>query len=81
MPPGSPHYVSRNDPRALTSTMASDPGERERDQEEGAAQTEAVVPPVPSLPPVQFWLPGFPVYRVNGRSMSVEDDYSKDDGR
>jgi hypothetical protein len=58
--------------------MASDPGEereREREQEDGGAQqTEAVVPPAPPLPPVQFWLPGFPAYRVNGRNMSAEDD-------
>ncbi|KAH9995293.1 hypothetical protein BJV77DRAFT_1066374 [Russula vinacea] len=63
---GSPERVASPEPipvmprgsRALTSTMASsNAGERE-DGGDGA-QAEAVVPPAPPLPPVQFWLPAF----------------------
>ena len=61
--------------------MASDPGEREH--EDGGTQAEAVVPPAPPLPPVQFWLPGFPAYKINqARSgRSAEDDHSEDGRR
>jgi hypothetical protein len=62
--------------------MASDQGEREDDGNgnDGPAQEDAVIPPAPPLPPVQFWLPGFPAYKINlgrsGRSASAstEDD-------
>ena len=87
---GSPERVASPEPipvmprgsRALTSTMASsNAGERE-DGGDGA-RAEAVVPPAPPLPPVQFWLPGFPAYkmsqaRTDGRSAS---EHSEDDRR
>ncbi|KAF8497842.1 hypothetical protein F5888DRAFT_1695905 [Russula emetica] len=80
--PVMPHGTSYNVPGALTSTMASDQGEREDGGkgDDGCAQEDAVVPPAPPLPPVQFWLPGFPAYKMNlGRSggsvsASTEDD-------
>ena len=80
--PVMPHGTSYNVPGALTSTMASDQGEREEggNGNDGRAQEDAVVPPAPPLPPVQFWLPGFPAYKMNlgrsGRSVSAstEDD-------
>ncbi len=43
-------------------------------------QQDTVVSPAPPLPPVQFWLPGFPAYKMNlccsGRDVSgsTEDD-------
>jgi hypothetical protein len=73
MPPRSPHYISRND-----LPMASEL--REQEQEDSGAQTDAVVPPVLPFPPVQSWLSGFSVYRVNGRSTSTDDNNSKGDG-
>jgi hypothetical protein len=70
-----PRGTSHNVPGALTSTMASDHGEREDAGNDGHAQEDTVVPPAPSLPPVQFWLPGFPAYKMNlgrsGRSVSA----------
>lgn len=80
--PVMPRGTSYNVPGALTSTMASDRGEREDggNGNDGHAQEDAVVPPAPPLPPVQFWLPGFPAYKMNlgrsGRSVSasMEDD-------
>jgi hypothetical protein len=80
--PVMPHGTSHKVPGALTSTMASDQGEREDDGNgnDGPAQEDAVIPPAPPLPPVQFWLPGFPAYKMNlgrfGRSAgaSTEDD-------
>jgi hypothetical protein len=80
--PVMPRGTSYNVPGALTSTMASEQGEREDggNGNDGHAQEDAVVPPAPPLPPVQFWLPGFPAYKMNlgrsGRSVSAstEDD-------
>jgi hypothetical protein len=80
--PVMPHGTAYNVPGALTSTMASDQGEREDggNGNDDHAQEDAVVPPAPPLPPVQFWLPGFPAYKMNlgrpGRnvSASTEDD-------
>ena len=69
--PVMPHGTSYNVPGALTSTMASDQGEREDggNGNDDRAPEDAVVPPAPPLPPVQFWLPGFPAYKMNlGRS-------------
>ena len=62
--------------------MASDQDERDDDGNDGRAQEEAVLPAAPPLPPVQFWLPGFPAYKINlersGRSAGAR---SKDDRR
>ncbi|KAH9960364.1 hypothetical protein BGW80DRAFT_932691 [Lactifluus volemus] len=46
--------------------MASDAdiGEREYG-EDGRRRPTEVVPPTPLLPPVQFWLPGYPAYKLN----------------
>jgi len=44
-----------------TSTMASDAG----DHRDGAEPAETVVPPASPLPPVQFWLPGYPAYKLD----------------
>jgi hypothetical protein len=72
-----------------TLTMASDAGEREGDERrpetggEGGTPTEAVVPPAAPLPPVQFWLPGFPAYKMEqARSEQASAaDRSEDDRR
>ena len=45
-----------------------------------------VVPPAPPLPPVQFWLPGFPAYKMSqarsGRSANAaKDDHSEKEER
>ena len=78
--PVMPRGTSYNVPGALTSTMASDQGEREDGGNDGRTQEDALVPPAAPLPPVQFWLPGFPAYQINlgrsGRSVNVskEDD-------
>lgn len=77
MPRGSPYNA--------TMTLASDAGGgRERDggggEGEGggaaaaAAGEEAVVPPAPPLPPVQFWLPGFPAYKASVAGHSGDDN-------
>ncbi|KAH9960367.1 hypothetical protein BGW80DRAFT_1464286 [Lactifluus volemus] len=42
----------------------ADIGEREYG-EDGGRRPSKVVPPVPLLPPVQFWLPGYPAYKLN----------------
>jgi hypothetical protein len=82
--PVMPHGTSHKVPGALTSTMASDQGERDDggNGNDDRAQEDAVVPPAPPLPPVQFWLPGFPAYKMNlgrsGRSVSAS---TKDDRR
>jgi len=62
-------------------TMASGAaGDREHDDggsEGGAASPvtkEAVVPPGPPLPPVQFWLAGFPAYKASVAGHSSGDD-------
>ena len=86
MPRGSPPKV----PGALPSTMASTiPGEREHEDggDDGGAgtQAETVVPSAPPLPPVQFWLPGFPAYKMSqarsGRSANAAKDDHSEDGR
>jgi len=41
--------------------MVSDAG----DHEDRGDPAEAVVPPAPPLPPVQFWLPGYPAYKLD----------------
>jgi hypothetical protein len=84
---GSPERAASPEPipvmprgsRALTSTMAS--SNHGDGGDDGGAQAEAVVPPAPPLPPVQFWLPGFPAYKMNqapsgrrGASEHSEDD-------
>ena len=77
-----PHGTSYNVPGALTSTMASDKGEREDGGDDDRAQEDAVVPPEPPLPPVQFWLPGFPAYKMNlGRSGKNASATTEDDRR
>jgi hypothetical protein len=56
-----------NDPLLIptsTPTMASDADVGEREHGEDGGTTE-VVPPAPPLPPVQFWLPGYPAYKSN----------------
>jgi len=63
-------------------TLASDAGDgRDRDGggEGGAAAAgaEAVVPPAPPLPPVQFWLPGFPAYKMSVAGHSSGDDHDR----
>lgn len=84
MPRGSPVNV----PGALPPTTASTiPGECEHEHggDDGGAgtQAETVVPPAPPLPPVQFWLPGFPAYKINqARSgRSAKGDHSEDNDR
>ncbi len=80
--PVMPHGTSHNVPGTLTSTMASDQGEREDGGGDGRAQEDAVVPPAPPLPPVQFWLPGFPAYKMNqGRSGRNASSSTADGGR
>jgi len=74
MPRGSPYNA--------TMTLASDAGGRERDGggEAGAAAAaaaEAVVPPALPLPPVQFWLPGFPAYKASAVGRSSGDDHDR----
>jgi hypothetical protein len=64
--------------------MASEQGEREDggNGNDGHAQEDAVVPPAPPLPPVQFWLPGFPAYKMNlGRSRRSVSASTEDDRR
>ncbi|KAH9162830.1 hypothetical protein EDB89DRAFT_2079351 [Lactarius sanguifluus] len=58
MPRGPPYGQG---PLIPTSTLASDPS----DHEEGGDTAEAVVPPAAPLPPVQFWLPGYPAYKLD----------------
>ncbi|KAH9058165.1 hypothetical protein EDB87DRAFT_956070 [Lactarius vividus] len=58
--PRGPPYGQGPRPLIPTSTLASDPG----DHEEGVDDAEAVVPPAAPLPPVQFWLPGYPAYKL-----------------
>ena len=58
-------------------------GEREHgDGDKGGAHAEAVVPPAPPLPPVQFWLPGFPAYKMDlarsGRAGASAADHSEE---
>ena len=80
--PVMPHGTSYNVPGALTSTMASDKGEREDGGNDDRGQEDAVVPPAPPLPPVQFWLPGFPAYKMNlGRSGKNASATTEDDRR
>ncbi|KAI9449287.1 hypothetical protein BJY52DRAFT_1308167 [Lactarius psammicola] len=59
--PRGPPYGQGPRPLIPTSTMVSDAG----DHEEGGDTAEAVVPPAAPLPPVQFWLPGYPAYKLN----------------
>jgi len=55
-------------------------GGRERDDSGGeggaaaAVAEEGVVPPAPPLPPVQFWLAGFPAYKASMAGHSSGDD-------
>jgi len=67
MPRGSPYNA--------TMTLASDAGGEGGGADAGAAATEeAVVPPAPPLPPVQFWLPGFPAYKATVAGHSGDGD-------
>ena len=69
--PRGPPYGKGPRPLIPTSTMASDAGDH-HDHEAGA---EAVVPPALPLPPVQFWLPGYPAYKLDhARAGSGGDD-------
>lgn len=56
MPRGPPYGQG---PLVPTSTLASDPSDH------GGDTAEAVVPPAAPLPPVQFWLPGYPAYKLD----------------
>ncbi|KAH8985365.1 hypothetical protein EDB92DRAFT_1365134 [Lactarius akahatsu] len=56
MPRGPPYGQG---PLIPTSTLASDPSDH------GDDTAEAVVPPAAPLPPVQFWLPGYPAYKLD----------------
>lgn len=60
--PRGPPYGQGPRPLIPTSTMASDAGDHEHGAPAGA---EAVVPPALPLPPVQFWLPGYPAYKLD----------------
>lgn len=44
--------------------MASDAGDH-RDGAAAEPSQETVVPPASPLPPVQFWLPGYPAYKLD----------------
>lgn len=63
--PRGPPYGHGHGPRPLipTSTMVSDAGDHEDGG--GSGGGEAVVPPAAPLPPVQFWLPGYPAYKLD----------------
>ncbi|KAH9033002.1 hypothetical protein EDB85DRAFT_1890441 [Lactarius pseudohatsudake] len=56
MPRGPPYGQG---PLIPTATLASDPSDH------GDDTAEAVVPPAAPLPPVQFWLPGYPAYKLD----------------
>ena len=59
--PRGPPYGKGPRPLIPTSTMASDAGDHHHHE----AGAEAVVPPALPLPPVQFWLPGYPAYKLD----------------
>ena len=62
--PRGPLYDKGVRPLIPTETMASDAGDHREGAAAGPAE-ETVVPPASPLPPVQFWLPGYPAYKLN----------------
>ena len=88
MPRGQPYGSGPIGPLVPTPTMTSDVGAGEREHEGGgsgdhdgvAAPAEAVVPPAPPLPPVQFWLPGYPAYKLD-HAYTARAGPSADEGR
>jgi hypothetical protein len=64
--PRGPPYGKGPRPLIPTSTLASDAGAGDREDGAGAVPApEAIVPPALPLPPVQFWLPGYPAYKLD----------------
>jgi hypothetical protein len=66
--PRGPPYGKGPRPLIPTVTMASDAGAGDHEDGAGAGAVpaaEAVVPPALPLPPVQFWLPGYPAYKLD----------------
>ena len=59
-----PTPIRPRGPLIPTSTLASDAGDHHADGGADLA-AEAVMPPAPPLPPVQFWLPGYPAYKLD----------------
>ena len=64
-PRGAPYASQGPRPLIPTSTMVSDASDHHHHDGAGADPAEAVVPPEPPLPPVQFWLPGYPAYKLD----------------